>query len=279
MRPGLTWVQINIQLTSNEHAEDVLAGRLDEILGRAERAGGLAAWFFVRKQGWWRVRFRPTTDESLAGIRALLAATLRDLRRSMLVSEWVEVIYEPEIAAFGGSAAMGTAHRLFHHDSREILRCRAEIRLGRPDRRRELTMLLCSAMMRAARLEWYEQGDVWARVRANRPDEVKAPSAARLADMRRFLAVDTSVGGPVLSGELAYATHWFGGFEAAGDELGRMARQGTLTRGLRAVTAYHILFHWNRLGLPSTLQAALAEAARAAILGTPADERPLARAS
>ncbi|MGW2768791.1 thiopeptide-type bacteriocin biosynthesis protein [Streptomyces sp. NPDC001275] len=78
------------------------------------------------------------------------------------LQRWWPDIYEPEITAFGGSASMEAAHYLFSADSREILALadRSDVSIGR----RELSVLLCSIMMRAARLEWYEQSDVWQRV-------------------------------------------------------------------------------------------------------------------
>jgi thiopeptide-type bacteriocin biosynthesis protein len=84
-----------------------------------------------------------------------------------LVSEghlqrWWPGIYESETPAFGGEISMTAAHALFVTGSREIqqLRQRGGLTVGP----RELSILLCTIMMRAARLEWYEQGDVWDRV-------------------------------------------------------------------------------------------------------------------
>ncbi|WP_370374972.1 thiopeptide-type bacteriocin biosynthesis protein [Streptomyces laculatispora] len=78
------------------------------------------------------------------------------------LQRWWPGIYEPETAAFGGSAGMTAAHALFITDSREAqqLRRRGNLAVGP----RELSVLLCTLMMRAAKLEWYEQGDVWHRV-------------------------------------------------------------------------------------------------------------------
>jgi hypothetical protein len=42
-----------------------------------------------------------------------------------------------------------------------------------------------------------------------------------------------------------------------------------LTRGIRAVITLHVIFHWNRIGLPATTQATLARAAKDAIFGSP----------
>jgi thiopeptide-type bacteriocin biosynthesis protein len=42
---------------------------------------------------------------------------------------------------------------------------------------------------------------------------------------------------------------WLTAFRNTGTTLKDLSHDGTLTRGIRAVTAHHILFHWNRLGL------------------------------
>jgi hypothetical protein len=41
----------------------------------------------------------------------------------------------------------------------------------------------------------------------------------------------------------------------------------TCTGGLRDVLAHHVIFAWNRLGLPSATQVVLAAAAKTAVFG------------
>ncbi|MBO4209200.1 hypothetical protein GSF22_24860, partial [Micromonospora echinofusca] len=60
---------------------------------------------------------------------------------------------------------------------------------------------------------------------------------------------------------------WQTAFENAGTALRHLRDTGKLTRGLRAVTAEHVIFHWNRIGIPPTTQATLAQAAAEAIFG------------
>jgi thiopeptide-type bacteriocin biosynthesis protein len=136
------------------------------------------------------------------------------------------------------------------------------------DQRRELSLLLCTALLRAAGQEWYEQGDVWARVSDNRPPAPAGPPTPSLrltAAVARFLTVDTSPTGVLIAGgSLAFAAEWF---DAAGAVLETLARRGQLTRGLRAVLAHHVLFHWNRMGLPYQQQETIARTARDVILG------------
>jgi thiopeptide-type bacteriocin biosynthesis protein len=68
---------------------------------------------------------------------------------------------------------------------------------------------------------------------------------------------------------LEFAADWFTAFEQAGAALAALNRDGLLTRGLRAVIAHHTIFAWNRLGLPTQAQAAIAQASKEVILGEP----------
>lgn len=52
-------------------------------------------------------------------------------------------------------------HALFHADSRHVL---GEIARPGRDLRRELPVVPACRLLRAARQEWYEQGDCWARL-------------------------------------------------------------------------------------------------------------------
>ncbi|MCW8382361.1 hypothetical protein NA749_036575 [Streptomyces justiciae] len=72
---------------------------------------------------------------------------------------------------------MDAAHQLFHQDSRHLLRYQpASGRLGR----RETAVLPISALIRAALLNWFEQGDAWAKASTFQPpDQSLAPEQAR----------------------------------------------------------------------------------------------------
>jgi hypothetical protein len=61
-------------------------------------------------------------------------------------------------------------------------------------------------------------------------------------------------------------------FTDAGHQLADLNRAGTLRRGLREILAYHVIFHWNRSGLPARTQALLAHAAQQAILDPNGDD-------
>ncbi|MEU1762853.1 thiopeptide-type bacteriocin biosynthesis protein [Micromonospora sp. NPDC005652] len=261
------WGQLNAQLTEPA-AEAAVLTLLSRRLAEAEEHGVIGSWFFIRKKGWWRLRYQPGPGMPMEAATAVLTATLARLRAEGNIQRWVQVIYEPEEHAYGGPDGMRAAHQLFHADSRAVLAYRAGLD-ARPDHRRELALLLATALLRAAGQEWCEQGDVWARVAVQRPVSQPAVPSARVAEMvGRFLVVDTSPSGPLLDGgALAFAGDWMAAYRGAGVALGELAESGCLTRGLRALLAYLVLPAWNRLGLAYTDQHTLAAAARDVILG------------
>ncbi|MGH4015349.1 MAG: thiopeptide-type bacteriocin biosynthesis protein [Pseudonocardiaceae bacterium] len=125
--------------------------------------------------------------------------------------------------------------------------------------------------MRAAGQDRYEQGDIWAKVADHRPTENSAQPAqwsTFTAAMKRLITVDTSPETVLRTGgALEFATDWLAAFEQAGETLKTLSDEGLLTRGIRAVTAHHIIFHWNRIGLPYRTQANMALAAKEVIFG------------
>lgn len=252
------WRQVNITFPDWDHAELVAANRIAPLLD----ADGLAAtWWFIRKHPCWRIRYQPEP-----GDQARIEQYLDELAAAGHITDWTRVVYEPEACAFGGPEAMAVAHRLFHADSRDIL---TYLR-GQPEgrHRREISLMLCSIMMRAARQDLFEQGDVWARVAGYRkPPPGGNPGKPRALDhVRRLITADAesqmSDGAP-----LAHCTGWAAAYETAGRELASLTAAGLLHRGLRDVLAHHVIFGWNRLGLPYTTQSVLAGSAKAAVFG------------
>jgi thiopeptide-type bacteriocin biosynthesis protein len=251
------WRQVWLRLADPRSGEHTAVTHVYPTMRRAEDSGAVTAWFFVRKQPWWRLRYLPTDRATDDLVTAQLVAHPD-------VAEWTTPVYEAEEHAFGGVIGMRIAHGLFHHDSRSLL----AYLTGRDpvtDKRRELSLLLCTAMMRAAGLDWYEQGDTWARVAQHRlATTVIAPAV--VAQARRLMSVDTGPDSGLARGRLAEVADWLAGLRHAGSDIAAGHRAGTLTRGLRAILAHHIVFHWNRLGLPYRTQATLAAAARDAVL-------------
>jgi len=87
--------------------------------------------------------------------------------------------------------------------------------------------------------------------------------------LRRLMTVDADPTGTLMSpdGSLSVIAGWSTAFASAGAALGRCAREGMLRRGIRAVLTRHVIFHWNRIGLPYTTQCTLAHAAKTVVLG------------
>ncbi|MGH3755350.1 MAG: thiopeptide-type bacteriocin biosynthesis protein, partial [Pseudonocardiaceae bacterium] len=90
----------------------------------------------------WRLRYQSVNPDTKA-----VGTLLSELEADGHLARWTRGIYEPETLAFGGPAAIDIAHSLFHHDSRHCLaRATKPAALGQ----REITVLLFSAMLRAA---------------------------------------------------------------------------------------------------------------------------------
>ncbi|WP_033308380.1 methyltransferase, FxLD system [Streptomyces iakyrus] len=258
--PPDRWQQHNIAFADREIARRTIAERLGPALIEAEADGQLTGWWFMNKQPW---PLRYLADKPSAAIESLLS----DLIGDGVAVSCLPCVYEPETDTFGGPEAMDTAHELFHSDSRHLLTYQpSPMHLGR----RESAVLLASVMMRGAGLDWFEQGDVWAKVATLRPATAPQPSerAAELAPaMRKLMTADAHSlcrpGGPLHAHE-----EWVTAFERAGATLADLAGRGALTRGLRAVIAHHVIFHANRAGLLRYDQSALSHIAREVVMGT-----------
>lgn len=265
--PTLDWRQYNIAFADPDTAIDVAAHDLYPGLTAAQSAGLLHGWWFIRKRP-WKLRYLLTGHTSTDVVADLLDKLTADGR----ITGWTPGIYEPETAAFGGEQAMSIAHELFHHDSRYSL-ARAT-QHGTPALgQRETTVVLCSAMLRAAELDWYEQGDVWAKVAELRPAHPGTVSPTRAADleraMHRLMTVDAGrLCDPERTGPLTGYGGWVTAFEQAGRSLASLARNGALQRGLRALLAHHIVFHANRAGLTVMDQGVLAALAVSHVFNT-----------
>lgn len=272
--PARGWFQARIHFTDWDTAEQTAATRLGPRLQQAQEAGTLADWWFLRKHPCWRLRCRPGPNATTTDVKTAVAPVLDSLVQAGTVQRWWETYYEPESPVFGGDRGMNIAHGLFHADSQGILtHLRATAALDQPAvGRRELSVLLCASLFRGARQDSHEQGDIWHRVVQMRP-LAEAPSTGQLnglaSGLHRLMSVDTSPAGTLFGpgGPLPHAMPWAAAFTTAGRQLADAARDGTLERGLRDVLAHHVIFHFNRIGMPAPAQAVLARAARNALLG------------
>ncbi|MFC8867959.1 methyltransferase, FxLD system [Streptomyces sp. NPDC057148] len=195
---------------------------------------------FLRKDAGVRLR----TEQPATGLLDQLVA-------DGVITGWTGGIYEPETHAFGGPEGMDVAHDVFCADSPAAL---AETgTLGA----RERSVMLLSAMIRGAGLDPFEAGDVYAQWAALRPP-VTPPQGPALemavSAMRRLMNADAALRPDA-------EASWVGrvaAFEDAGRRLRRLASDGRLIRGIRAVIAHHAIFAFNRAGVPADVQAATA---------------------
>ncbi|MWA04982.1 hypothetical protein F8568_032375 [Actinomadura sp. LD22] len=86
--------------------------------------------------------------------------------------------------------------------------------------RRELSILLCTVLFRAAGLEWYEQGDAWHLIAQHRPSPADMPRGrleAMAESLRLLMSTDFASDGPPLSeiGPLPFTAEWAGAFHRA----------------------------------------------------------------
>ncbi|MFI5689994.1 methyltransferase, FxLD system [Streptomyces sp. NPDC051636] len=255
------WHQYNVTFADRETGKRVISERLGPALLAAEGTGQIDSWWFMNKQP-WPLRYRAAEPSRQLG------SLLSDLVDAGTVVSWVPGIYEPETTAFGGMKAIDFAHDLFHADSRHLLAYQpGPGRLGR----RETAVLLISAMMRAAALDWFEQGDVWAKVAEVRPAATQPltleKTAALAPAMRKLMTADAH---SLCSPGRPFEGHadWVAAFERAGSALRDLANNNGLTRGLRAVIAHHVIFHANRAGLLRDDQHAMSHIAREVVMGS-----------
>jgi thiopeptide-type bacteriocin biosynthesis protein len=271
------WYQVSLYFTDWDIAEHTAAIHLASPLAEAAQAGQIGMWWFIRKAPIWRLRCQVGPTATVADIECTLTPVLERLAAAGLIGRWQPTIYEPETLAFGGAVGIGVAHRLFHADSRHTLEYVRDhdtepgTRAGPEVGRRELSVLLCSSLFRAAGQDWYEQGDIWHRVTQMRPlpPDTSAERLAGIArDLHRLMTLDTSPTGNLCraGGPLTFANAWIEAFDHAGRALRRAARDGNLNRGTRDILAHYVIFHWNRLGLTARIQAILAHAARDTVM-------------
>jgi thiopeptide-type bacteriocin biosynthesis protein len=253
------WRQVTITFPDPHAAEQAASTHLAPILAEAEARQLITTWFYVRK-GDWRVRY---LTASTIDAERYVTGELERLTYDGRICGAVPGIYEPEIHAFGGPEAMDAAHQLWHHDSRHLLAHRTDRESAR---QRETSIVLCAVMMRAAALDWYEQGDVWARVADHRDPPKPGSVAGLLNAARRLLTVDPAIL-TRQEGSLAGYQTLIEAYASAGDTLRQLSQTGQLRRGLRATLAHHVIFAWNRRSIPGLQQAVLAAAAKTVVFG------------
>lgn len=256
-RAGSRWYHARVRFADWDSAEQAVATSLGPRLDQLQASGSLTRWWFLRKYPYWRIRLLDA-DATAVG------QMLEELASAGVIAGWQPGVYEPESGAFGGPAGMDIVHELFCADSHGVLDYAR--RHDPPLGRRELSVLLISAMLTAAGLDFFERGDVFDRIARIRPapDPLSDPRIGELAAQLRLLltqAAPWALPAFAPGGPAAFAAPWLVAFQDAGHRLSDAADHGVLDRGLRAVLAHAVIFHWNRLGLPASTQGILARAA------------------
>jgi thiopeptide-type bacteriocin biosynthesis protein len=260
------WHQVSVQFADYPTAP----GAFRAYLLPALRTGPVGAWWFVRKHPHWRLRVSPVAGATVEDTADHIAEALDSAISWSVVKDWRPGPYEPETIAFGGPVGMALAHDLFHGDSVGILAYLHRYGDGREGMLdgKTTSLLAMTLMMRAARLEFGEQGDVWGQVEHQRPLEANVPLSAirtMVAPLRRLLLTDT---GPLLAdGPLTPIRSWIEHLERSGRNLADASADGRLVLGLRGILARHVIFHWNRMGFTTRQQSIWSRAAREAVLG------------
>ncbi|MFE2293722.1 thiopeptide-type bacteriocin biosynthesis protein [Streptomyces sp. NPDC059452] len=261
------WQQVNIRFVDYERAQHAFSA----CLAPALRTWPVGRWWFVRKAPHWRLRCHPAPGASAQDMADHVAAALDSSVSWGVTADWRPALYEPETIAFGGPAGLPLAHALFHSDSEGVLG-HARVAEENPSDvlgAKETSILAMTLLMRAARLELGEQGDVWGRVEERRPlaDDVTPQQVSTMTSpMRRLLLIDAR---PLLdSGSLTPVRTWIEALEQHGRVLANAAAAGELSAGTRAILVRHILFHWNRMGFGLRQQSIWARATRTAAMGT-----------
>ncbi|MBQ0984068.1 thiopeptide-type bacteriocin biosynthesis protein [Streptomyces sp. F63] len=261
------WHQVNIEFADYPTAERSFRAHLLPALS----SGAIGEWWFVRKHPCWRLRIHPGPDGRTADAIARITEALDNTLALGEIRRWRPALYEPESVAFGGPEGIRLTHSLFHADSVGVLDYQqhaADGIEGLPGGK-ETSFLVAPLFLRAAGLEWGEQGDVWGRVEARRPLPAGVSPeqvSSMAAPLQRLLLTDARPA--IANGPLTPLAGWITGMQRGGRALAEAAHADNLQLGLRSLVTRHILFHWNRLGFTAAQQAIWARAAREAILGS-----------
>ncbi|MFC1407165.1 MULTISPECIES: thiopeptide-type bacteriocin biosynthesis protein [Streptacidiphilus] len=261
-----TWLQYRLQPTDWKGAEQYIAEQLAPSLEQLRTDGTISSWWFLRKYPYWRLRVQAGPAATRQQANRQLIHLLDFAVTSTALQRWTAGRYEPEVVAFG-EAVFDDVHAFFHADSSAVLTLVRNSTAPNMPGRRELSLVLCSAMLRSARLDPLERADVWNRVTQQRPltpepnPHQLASTAARL---QRLTQLDTTnaPGSLFAAGQQLDSTApWAAAYRTIGQRLAEADESGVLDRGLRATLATLVLHSWNRLGVATPAQGLLARAA------------------
>ncbi|MFF8968986.1 thiopeptide-type bacteriocin biosynthesis protein [Streptomyces sp. NPDC014995] len=265
------WHQVNIEFADYPTAELTFLTYLLPPLRQATDTGAVGSWWFGRKYPCWRLRVAPGHETTAQELSEHLVRALNSAVSWGVVKRWWSTLYEPKTTEFGGPEGIRIAHDLFHIDSvgaLDYLHRTSTADNGVLDAR-TTSLLVISDFLRAAGQEWSDQGDVWARVEAQRPLPDDVPVDRVTAMTSRLHDLLTTDAGPARTNtdHLAPYADWAAGMRHGGQALALAANAGLLGVGTRGILARHILYQWNRMGFTPRQQGIWARAARETFLG------------
>ena len=180
--------------------------------------------------------------------------------------EVASIVYEPELALFGGEIGLDLAHRLFAADSRCLLAWFKEHEYRRPCSI-GFSFALITHLLQCVALDPFECMDVWVKVWGKRRPRSHSSESVSMSQnlsksFSKILASDLStlpsLFPEALQGVVAQS---FVDYQSLGRELASAHHNGRLGIGLRSFLCTAVLFHWNRAGFPPGFQAATARSA------------------
>ncbi len=222
----------------------------------------IQSWWFLQKADHRgvhiRLRFKcePTKEEH---IFQMLKDTLHQDKRTL---ELQNIVYEPEVALFGGETGIMLAHDYFRADS-EFITQWYHLRRDKDGLKtiQALSIYFIRTLMSATHMDAFEKWDCWTKVYSHRnhiPDESLYIESCQQW-LKKVLRIEENHLTQLYQSEedLQCLQLYQSFLTEFGQTLYDAYHAGELDRGVREFIAGIIIFHWNRLGLSYYHQALL----------------------
>jgi thiopeptide-type bacteriocin biosynthesis protein len=217
---------------------------------------------------WWLNKWDPMGSAVRLRIQAPFAR-LCDVKRelsSRLGQRGLEfnfLRYEPELRLFGGLEGIRIAHELFAHDSSFLVAWARQA--GEPPMPMippGLSLALMIDLAVAGGLDLFEMWDLFDKIADKRAvaDDRTSLKCKELA-ARVIAAKPEAIFALCSAEQQQLISAYRNRLRQCAEQLSRVYFQGKLECGLRESLVPIMLFHWNRVGLPSSIQAALSRSA------------------